>query len=294
MKVSIGICAYNEEKNIGKLLEALASEELIGQIVVVASGCTDNTVKIAQSFEGNKNFVMVVDNERRGKAVAINQFINTARQNINGFYPDVLIIESADTIPSPCAFKHLLNPLIADERIGMVGARPIPMNQKDTRMGRIGHLLWESHHQMSLIKPKAGEVCAFRNVIERINPDTAVDEASIQAQLVWQGYKIVYAPRAVIWNKAPETKEDFIKQRKRIYHGHLKLKAETGYEVPSLSLRTVIKATLKAGRQEKLIRSIGYAAWLELYSRFQANKAMGNGYNSTIWEISKSTKELSK
>ena len=44
---SIGIMAYNEEANIGHLLEAVVSQRtatvLPREIVVVASGCTDQT-----------------------------------------------------------------------------------------------------------------------------------------------------------------------------------------------------------------------------------------------------------
>ena len=47
---SVGITAYNEEENIGHLLEALLGQHLhtveIAEIIVVASACTDRTVPI--------------------------------------------------------------------------------------------------------------------------------------------------------------------------------------------------------------------------------------------------------
>ena len=51
---SIGVTAYNEEQNIGNLLEALIEQHLhrveIAEIIVVASACTDRTVPIVQQF----------------------------------------------------------------------------------------------------------------------------------------------------------------------------------------------------------------------------------------------------
>ena len=51
--VSIGIMAYNEERNIGKLLNILLNQRLktthISEIVVVSSGSTDKTDSIVKN-----------------------------------------------------------------------------------------------------------------------------------------------------------------------------------------------------------------------------------------------------
>ena len=51
---SVGITAYNEQDNIGPLLDAMIDQHLhdveIAEIIIVASGCTDNTVPIIQSY----------------------------------------------------------------------------------------------------------------------------------------------------------------------------------------------------------------------------------------------------
>src|SRR5437762_6475782 len=77
--IVIGVMAHNEAGNVGRLLERLRSVELPGtaiRIVVVASGCTDATVAVARrAAAAEPRVTVVVDPERRGKAVAINQFI---------------------------------------------------------------------------------------------------------------------------------------------------------------------------------------------------------------------------
>ena len=81
MDISIGIMAFNEEKNIGRLLKALLSQELkkvkIREIIVVSVGSTDKTNKIVEKFtKKNKVIKLVTGDKRRGKALAINEFIN--------------------------------------------------------------------------------------------------------------------------------------------------------------------------------------------------------------------------
>ena len=53
--LSIGIMAYNEEANIGRLLSSLLDQNLtqanLTEIFVVASGCTDRTEKIVDIYK---------------------------------------------------------------------------------------------------------------------------------------------------------------------------------------------------------------------------------------------------
>jgi biofilm PGA synthesis N-glycosyltransferase PgaC len=69
---SVGVTAYNEQANIGKLLQALLDQELdrvgITEIVVVASACTDDTIPIVQSFvQRDPRVRLIVQEKREGK-----------------------------------------------------------------------------------------------------------------------------------------------------------------------------------------------------------------------------------
>jgi cellulose synthase/poly-beta-1,6-N-acetylglucosamine synthase-like glycosyltransferase len=53
LEVTVGICAYNEGMNIGKLLNNILSQQDLpakSEVLVVCSGCTDNTVSIVQQY----------------------------------------------------------------------------------------------------------------------------------------------------------------------------------------------------------------------------------------------------
>lgn len=278
MRVSVGVCVYNEQDNIGKLLARLTKEP-IDEIIVVCSGCTDNSISICQTFKGIK---LIVQEKREGKASAVNQII----QNAIG---DIVILESADTIPSSFAFKYLLRPLCENNNVGIVGAHPIPINPLNNIMNKIGNLVWQTHHIMALKYPKAGEVIAFRKVFKGIDVTTPVDEVYIEYELSKLGYRKVYAPEAVIFNKTPETTEDYIKQRKRIYYGHLAMQ-DIDYRVATMDTVEVVKATLKVTRNPLVILRGGL---LEMKARKLAEKAFKNRtYNPTVWERVDTTKEL--
>ena len=126
---SVGVMAYNEEANILRTLRAIIEQEsrttCISEIVVVASGCTDRTVPLVQEFmRDDARLRLIVQERREGKASAINLFMEQATSSI-------LVLVGADTIPEKDALERLCAHF-ADATVGMVGARPVPVNDQDT------------------------------------------------------------------------------------------------------------------------------------------------------------------
>ena len=146
----------------------------------------------------------------------------------------MLLLVSADVIVEAGAFGHLLRHF-ADPTVGMVGGHPVPVNGSGTFLGHTVHLQWHLHDVIARETPKLGEAIAFRNVVPSIPLDTAVDELNIQALVSQLGYRLVYEPRAVIYNRGPATVGDFLRQRRRIYAGHLRTRDQQAYEAPTMS-----------------------------------------------------------
>ncbi len=73
MKISLVMIAKNEEKNIAKSLESVKG--LVNEIIVVDSGSTDNTNKLAQSY-GAKIFKRTFDNFSAQKNYALSLALN--------------------------------------------------------------------------------------------------------------------------------------------------------------------------------------------------------------------------
>src|SRR5262245_27499953 len=93
---TVGIMAYNEGPNIGRLLESLEAQKQtranITEIIVVASGCTDSTEAVVKHRAARDFRIrLFLQPRREGKAAAVNQFLSQAREKL-------LILCSADLV----------------------------------------------------------------------------------------------------------------------------------------------------------------------------------------------------
>ena len=290
LRCSVGIMAHNEGRNIGQLLSALisqrTSEVILSEILVVASGCTDNTESIVRDWAARDDRIrLLVQKRREGKASAVNLFLSEARERI-------AVLCSADLLPKPDTLELVIAPF-ADPEIGLTTARPVPVNDRGTFMGFAAHMMWDLHHQINVRSFKAGELIAFRKILERIPFHTVVDEASIEPVIRGQGYGARYVPSAVVYNKGPETVSDFLKQRRRIYAGHLSEREALGYSVSTMSGMIIVGLVLR--RLDWHPRALLWTwavAGLEVYGRLLGWRDYKKQRDHHIWEIAKTTKEL--
>jgi len=286
----MGIMAHNEEANIGRLLACVAASSFqevdLAEIIVVTSGCTDGTEEIVRHCAlSDPRIRLISQPSREGKASAMNLFIRES-------CADVLVLSSADLLPAEGTLERLVAPF-ADPEIGMTASRPEPVNDPAAFMGFAAHLLWDLHHQMNLVGFKAGELVAFRKVFARIPPRTAVDEASVEPLIRGQGYGVRYVPDAIVYNKGPETVGDFLRQRRRIYAGHLEMQQELGYAVSTMSGLTIAGLLLRHldWRPKQFLWTWGVVA-LEVYGRYLGRRDFKARRSHTVWEIASTTKEL--
>jgi cellulose synthase/poly-beta-1,6-N-acetylglucosamine synthase-like glycosyltransferase len=287
---SMGIMAFNEEANIGRMLEAVASQRLakvsLTEIVVVASGCTDCTESIVQDWaRRDPRIRLIAQPQREGKASATNSFLMQAREKI-------VVLCGADLLPEAHAIEELVAPL-ADPAVGMTAGRPVPVNDPETFMGFAAHLLWELHHQVNLRSFKAGEMIAFRNIFERIPYTTCVDEASMEPVIRGQGYEARYVPTAIVYNKGPLTVAEFLGQRRRNFAGHLAMRQTLGYTVSTMSGWRILRVLLPRldWRLRPFLWTWGVAA-LEVYGRWLGRRDFKKRRYHRVWEMAKTTKDL--
>jgi len=290
---SIGIMAYNEEANIARTLRAVLDQTgptvRIEEVIVVASGCTDHTVPIVYEMAQNEPRIrLCIQEKREGKASAINLFLKEATS-------PVVVLIGADVIPEDFAIENLCAPFKVP-KIGMVGGRPVPVNDANTFMGHAVHLLWRLHDRVARVHPKLGEVIAFRNVISGIPTDSAVDEISIQALISQLGYQLIYRPDCVVYNKGPVTVRDFVKQRRRIYAGHLKVLQQQNYEASTMKVTPIARQLIACrhfalSTPRQVMWTTGAIA-LEGYARVEGYFDYRRKRQHHIWQAVESTKDL--
>jgi len=293
LSFTIGICAYNEEKNIGRLLNNLIHQKLnkkfrLDKIEVIASGCTDRTEEITRNLaKKHKKIKLSVEEERRGKASAVNILIRNCNSSI-------LILESADTLPAKGAINKMLIPFL-DSNVGAVGVRPVPIDDWNHFTGFTVHMIWNLLHRMSEAGDvKLGELCAYRRkLIKEMPLESATDEAYLQGLVEKTSFKIVYEPKALVYNKGPSTLHDLIKQRRRIYYGHMQLRKNFGYITPTMKVDKIFYSLIFKATHEIYLKKIIFitlAVFLEAYCRFLAKIDFLRKKPYAKWEIVRTSK----
>ncbi|HUR23981.1 MAG TPA: glycosyltransferase family 2 protein [Acidimicrobiales bacterium] len=289
-RASIVVPTHNDGANIGALLRRLLAEPEVGEVLVVASACSDETVpavlKIGEAFPGRVR--LYLEAERSGKAAAVNFGLS----EVNLPYA---VIVSGDVMPARGAIGHLVEALEAPG-VGLAGGRPMPVNDDGTPIGHAVQLLWRLHHRLALHQPKLGEMIAIRTEAIVSLPRTSVDEACFQAMLETAGWLSSYVPQAEVVNQGPATRKDFLKQRRQIHAGHLWLRHRQNYTVPSLKpglmVREIVKdITSDVGRMRpSRIAWTAGAVGMEAGARLLARLDYLRGRENHVWDMVKSTK----
>ena len=229
--ITVGICAYNEDKNIGRLLNNILNEQELpdeSEILVVCSGCTDKTVEVVQEYaRKDSRLKAYVENERKGKAVAINRVLSDARGS-------AILFISADTLPNKGCFSNLLLKLQLPN-VGIVCGKPVPINRSNYLVGKLVQLLWGFHdhvfeqlNDVGLARHATEVFCIRKGIVDRIPPETVNDDAYLALAAKKKGWLIKYETESRVSICGPQTFSDYFKQRRRILFGHHQIRKMTG------------------------------------------------------------------
>ena len=281
---------HNDGANIGALLARLLAEPCSDEVVVVASGCTDDTMAtVSEVAAASPDRVrLYVEAERTGKVAAINF-------GLRQLHSPVVIVVSGDVLPDPGALTKLVAAM-QDPGVALSGGRPVPVNDPNTPLGYAVHLLWRLHHRLALHQPKLGEMIALRAEAVVTLPRTSVDEACFQALIEAAGWKSEYVPDAIVRNRGPATVKDFVRQRRQIHTGHLWLRHRQHYQVPSMHVGLLSSELLRDMQADHDRLRPAHVAWtagaaaMEGYARMRARFDYWMGRENIVWAMIKTTK----
>jgi cellulose synthase/poly-beta-1,6-N-acetylglucosamine synthase-like glycosyltransferase len=262
--VLIGIPAHNEERNIRKTLDFLASKYPQHTIVVVSES-TDLTDNITRELmRQHPHIELIAESERRGKSSTLNTLLRTLNEGY-----DAMIYLGADNFPEEHAIDNLLLKLDSAKDIGLVGGRPIPVNDHTKLVGWMSHLLWSVHHAVSLREVKvSGELCALRSGIVFDVPPTIInDDAYLQFMAAFKKYQAVYEPSAIVYLRGPDKIRDYFSQRYRVTIGHYQVEQLLGGKLPTTYARRNI---FLAWRERKRIGFLKECCWFLFFLLFSA------------------------
>jgi cellulose synthase/poly-beta-1,6-N-acetylglucosamine synthase-like glycosyltransferase len=300
LDVTVGICAYNEGMNIGRLLNNILNLQDLpakSEILVVCSGCTDSTVPIVSEYSKLDSRVCLhIESERKGKASAVRYILQNARGK-------AILFVSADTLPANGCFSKLLS-MLTLSKVGVVCAHPVPIETSSRFVGQLVKLLWGFHDRTFMQLNDAGlarhatEVfCIRAGIVKDLPAETINDDACLALIAKKKGWLVKYDPQAHVSICGPQTFGDYLKQRRRVLFGHYQARRITGESPQHLFFLfplfpvQVIKLLLWFCKTYGLIAFFAFVV-VELGINVAAILDSLLGREHATWSVSSSTKNL--
>lgn len=243
--VSIGIPAYNEEANIGSLLQDLITQKQVHyrliSIVVASDNSSDKTVNIAKSFR-NPLIKIIAGNRRRGQAYRQNQIISLTNAN-------VLVLLNADIrLKNKFLLNSLVKPILKGDT-DLSSCRIIPTVSKIlfSRILRMSTLIKEyisnGINEGDNLFNCHGRVRAFsKRLYKMIVFDKSIHEdAYSYLYTKANNFKFKFVKSAFVYYKLPTNFEDhfmqsnrFIKKREILEKNFGQTQVKNAYKIPLL------------------------------------------------------------
>ncbi len=221
-KMSIIIPAYNEEVTVASSIKSMLSLNYPDyEVIVVDDGSSDNTFKEALKF--SEKGVKVIRQKNTGKPGAI----NTGIKNASG---EVIITVDADSKLHPDALTWIARRFSSNPRLGAVAGN-VKIDKPTGLLKTLQsleyttsiNLVRKSQSMLHCVMVVPGAIAALKTkVVHEVgyfSSDTFAEDFDITMNILKAGYHVEYESRAIAFTQAPESIEDFLKQRRRWYRG---------------------------------------------------------------------------
>ncbi len=218
--ITVGIAAYNEEKNIQRTIQNILTQKQdtfeLREIIVNSDGSTDATDKNVRSLR-NPRIMLIADGKRKGKAIRVNEIMKKSTT-------EILVLLDADVeFGSNQVIEKLIAPFATDPEVvitsgGQKTHKPRNIVQK---VVSTGISMWDETIKKYIGSGAyfcSGGIRAFRRIFY-----THFEFPQIRAEDVYPYLyckknklgKFVYVPEAAIYYSLPKTLADYLSQTRR-------------------------------------------------------------------------------
>jgi glycosyltransferase involved in cell wall biosynthesis len=289
--ISIGIPAYNEARNIKKLLQTLLAQKEDGfhleSVIIVSDGSSDTTDKEVTAVK-DKRIKLLDDRKRLGKSARLDQFFrkNTA---------DILVLVDADI---QIKDKQLLSKLVKQsnfkhEGIVAVNAQPLEgktfvENVLNAGVYAVKSLSENWKNGNNYLSFKGCFLALDKALVKKIHLPASIinNDAFLYFSAVENGYTPAYRKECLVYYRSPSTLEDHIKQSSRFKSSrkelaqHFNLNWNNEYKTPI----AIVALSILQSMMKRPFFSLAY-----LGVNFISKVKKQNNIQST-WSIASSTK----
>lgn len=217
--ITLIIPAYNELSVIDRKMQN-SSELIYPKDKLTVMWVTDGSNDGSNEYLQNKyaNVVVLHENQRKGKASALNRGIENAKT-------EIVVFCDANTFLNKEALIEIVKHF-NDPQIGVVAGEKRVLLTNDT--AGIGEsLYWKYESWLKKLNSDfhtaigaVGELFAIRKSLAVPLPvDTVVDDFVLSMQIASKGYKIVYEPKAYATEEPSENEKEEMKRKVRIAAG---------------------------------------------------------------------------
>jgi len=210
--VTILLAVHNEEKYLPAKLHNLAALDYPAdhvEVIVVSDGSTDETNNILAAWE-NASRRTVISQTHCGKATALNNGLAEAKGEI------IVFTDARQTIASDALKNLVVN--FGDPSVGCVSGEliigPDPSAASAEGVGLYWRIEKKIRYWEGLAGSTVGATGAFyavrKHLLLPLPQETILDDVLIPFQVVRQGQRVVFEPRAIAWDYLqPGAKQEF-------------------------------------------------------------------------------------
>ncbi len=205
---------------LGELVELIELTGLPAELIVVADGCTDGTVTLAQSHPSSLVRVLELT-ENEGKAQALSHGCAAATG-------DILVFADARQRWAVDSLQRLLANFTCPE-VGAVSGELL-LDAPPGVLAGVG-LYWRYERWLRRNEGRlhstvgvSGSICAVRRELFRPIPQgVLLDDLYWPLQVVLQGWRVVYDERALAYDRLPDRTADEFRRKVRTLCGNFQL-----------------------------------------------------------------------
>ncbi len=219
--VTLLIASYNELDFLPqKVKNCLELTYQINQlrILFVTDGSTDGS----ESYLASQNGIEVLhQGKRAGKIMAMNR----GMQHVNS---EIVVFTDANTLLNKEAIQEIVKHFVASEKVGCVaGAKRILLSDAETASGAGEGAYWKYESalkkwdsELNTVVGAAGELFSIRrSLFTPVEKDTLLDDFMISMRIAQSGYRVVYEPAAMAFEKPTADVKEEMKRKVRICAG---------------------------------------------------------------------------